>query len=174
MSQNESEFSKLIDFMSDRLTINYTINKFSLNNMNLFYCNGCWNCWWKTPGRCVIEDEAQEILASVINSDFVIFASPLKAGFTSSALKKITDRLVALVHPYVIIKNGETHHKKRHEKYPSFGLILQKEFDTDAEDISIVNDIYERLALNFHSQKKYTKFISNTNIEEIIDETCNN
>lgn len=174
MNQNESEFSKLIGYLSERLKINHTVDVYPLDKMNLHFCNGCWNCWWKTPGRCVIEDDAHEILTSVINSDFIIFASPLKAGFTSSALKKMTDRFVVLVHPYIIIKEGESHHKKRYEKYPNFGLILQKESDTDGEDIQIVNEIYDRLSLNFHGQKKYTKFISNTNIEEIIDETCNN
>ena len=141
--------------------------------MNLHYCTGCWSCWWKTPGRCAINDDAEKIIRSVINSDFVIFASPLIAGFTSSALKKITDRLIVLLHPYIELINGESHHRKRYNKYPDFGLILEKETDTDNEDLDIVNDIYERFALNFHCEKKYTRYIDHDKVEDIIYETCN-
>ena len=52
----------------------------------------------------------------------------------------------------------------------------KKELDTDNEDINIINDIYTRFAINFHSKKKYTKFLlkKKNKIEDIIYETCNN
>ena len=84
------------------------------------------------------------------------------AGFTSSTLKKITDRFVGLLHPYIKLKNGECHHLKRYDKYPDFGLVLKKEADTDTEDIEIINDIYDRFAINFHSTKKYIKLHEKT------------
>lgn len=174
MNQGESDFSIYIEKLSDNLRRQHSVSIFPLDKMNLHYCTGSWSCWWKTPGRCATKDDAEEIFRSVINSDFVIFASPLMVGFTSSALKKITDRLVVLIHPYIEIKNGECHHKKRYEKYPDFGLVLKKESDTDNEDIAIVDDIYDRFAINFHSEKKFIKFIDNTKIEEIIYETNNN
>ena len=133
--------------------------------MNLKYCTGCWSCWWRTPGLCAINDDGEEIFRSVINSDFVIFASPLKAGFTSSELKKITDRLVSLLHPYIKVKDGEFHHRKRYESYPDFGVIVLPEEDTDDEDLRIVSDIYDRLALNFHATKKYLRLAEKSRIE---------
>ena len=95
------------------------------------------------------------------------------AGFTSSTLKKITDRLIVLLHPYIKLINGESHHQKRYNKYPDFGLILKKETDTDNEDLDIVNDIYDRFAINFHCEKKYMKYIDHDKVEDIIYETCN-
>lgn len=141
--------------------------------MNIRFCTGCWNCWWKTPGRCATTDDAEMIFKSVINSDFVIFASPLMAGFTSSSLKKITDRLIVLLHPYSKILNGEIHHEKRYDVYPDIGLILEKEKDTDSVDIDIVNSIYDRFAINFHTERRFTKFIHDSKIEDIVNETCN-
>ena len=171
MHKGESDFSVYIEKLSDKLMQQHTVTVFALHKMNLHYCTGCFNCWWKTPGICTTKDDADEVLKSVVDSDFLIFASPLMAGFTSSALKKINDRFVALLHPYIELKSGECHHKKRYEKYPDFGLLLQKEPDTDAEDIAIVNDIYDRLSLNLHGAKKFIKFIDNTKIEEIVYET---
>lgn len=159
----------------EQLAISYpdtvTVDLWKLDVMNLNYCIGCWNCWWKTPGECIHHDDAVPIFRSVIAADLVIFASPLLAGFTSSSLKKITDRLIVLVHPYIILKNGENHHLKRYPKYPKIGVLLQDEADTDAEDIRIVTDIYQRLALNLHSEVKFVKRLAHTTIEEMVHET---
>jgi len=173
MQQKESEFSLYLEKLTEEFRLNHIVSIFHLDKMNLHYCTGCWSCWWKTPGRCAIKDDAEDIFKSVIQSDFVVFASPLMAGFTSSALKKITDRLIVLVHPYIELNNGECHHRKRYDKYPDFGLLLEKEPDTDKQDLKIVNDIYDRFALNFHSQKKYIKYINHDKVEDIIYETCN-
>jgi multimeric flavodoxin WrbA len=173
MNPGESDFSKYLEELSEKLQEIHTVHLYRINEMNIHYCVGCWNCWWKTPGRCTIQDDADQILASVINSDFFIFASPIMAGFTSSALKKINDRFVGLVHPYILMKNKECHHRKRYDKYPDFGLLLGKEADTDDEDLRIIDEIYDRFALNFHCEKRYTKIITDTKIEDIIDETCN-
>lgn len=108
----------------------------------------------------------------MINSDFFIFASPLIAGFTSSALKKITDRFIVLLHPYIELRNGENHHRKRYKNYPNFGLFLEKEIDTGSEDLKIINDIYDRFALNFHCKMQYIKYIDQHKVEEIVYETC--
>ena len=172
MQDENSVFSIYIRKLADKLQVNHSVSLFQLEKMNIHYCTGCWSCWWKTPGRCAIKDDAEQIFSSLINSDFFIFASPLMVGFTSSSLKKITDRLVVLLHPYIILKNGECHHHKRYDSYPDFGLILEKEPDTDQEDLDIVKDIYDRFALNFHCSKKYVKIIDQDKMEDIIHETC--
>lgn len=173
LKKGESEFSLYLEKLTEEFRLNNIVSIFHLDKMNLDYCTGCWSCWWKTPGRCAIKDDAEDIFKSVIHSDFVIFASPLIAGFTSSALKKITDRLIVLVHPYIEINKGECHHRKRYEKYPDIGLLLEKETDTDNHDLKIVKDIYDRFALNFHSKNKYIKYVNHDKVEDIIYETCN-
>jgi multimeric flavodoxin WrbA len=173
MGKGEGKFSIYLEKLTEALGNKHSVRAFNLDKMNLQYCTGCWSCWWKTPGRCAINDDAAEILKTVINSDFFILASPLIAGFTSSALKKITDRFVGLLHPYIELKNGERRHRKRYKKYPDFGLVLEKEKDTDNEDLQIVSDIYDRLALNLHCHKKFVKLIDHDKIEDVIYESCN-
>ena len=174
MNTENKHFSQYITKLDKELSKSNLVERFDLLSMNLKYCTGCWNCWWKTPGKCSINDDGNKVLRSVINSDFLIFASPLYAGFPGFELKKITDRFVGLLHPYIKLVNGETHHRKRYEKYPDFGVILQSEENTDEEDIHIISDIYDRLALNFHSHKKYIKLSDKNKIEDIVYETCNN
>jgi len=173
MMSGQSDFSTYLEELIHLLRKDHTVEVFQLHAMDLNYCTGCWSCWWKTPGECSQDDDAKLIFRSYIHSDFVIFASPVMAGFTSSALKKITDRLIVLLHPYIQLELGESHHQKRYDRYPDFGLLLQKENGTDEEDIGIINDIYDRLSLNFHNHRRYTRFIELTQPEEIIHETCN-
>ena len=172
--EEAGDFSVYTEKLSECFSEEHMIRLFHLRKMNLHYCTGCWSCWWKTPGKCSIKDDAELIFDAVINSDLVLMASPLKAGFTTSELKKITDRLIVLLHPYIEIKQKECHHRKRYEKYPEFGLLLARENDTDDEDIKIVKDIYDRFALNFHSRIKYLMFVESNSPEEIMHETCHN
>lgn len=156
MAPDGDSFSLHLNRITDLLQKDNEVRIFHLNKMDLQYCTGCWSCWWKTPGSCIIKDGAEEIFYSFVHSDLVIFASPVMAGFTSSALKQITDRLIVLVHPYIQIINKECHHKKRYDKYPDFGILLSKDADTDPEDIEIINNIYKRLAINLHSRMVFS------------------
>ena len=166
MSHGQTALSQYLQQLEEKLQLVSYVEMFTLSTMDLYYCIGCWDCWWKTPGKCVFKDDGEKIFKSVITSDLVIFASPLIAGFTTSMLKKITDRLIVLLHPYIEIRNKECHHKKRYEKYPDLGLILQREGDTDEEDLKIVKDIYMRIALNFHGELKFMKTTDIDNVEE--------
>jgi multimeric flavodoxin WrbA len=168
-------FSRQIEEYVEQLRKSNQVDLFTLTQMDLHYCTGCWSCWWKTPGECTTKDDAEIIFRSVIHSDLVIFASPLIAGFPSSALKKIMDRLIVLLHPYIEIVKGECHHRKRYEKYPNIAVILDRETDTDDEDIKIVKDIFDRLAINFHSKLVFVKMIDEvTKLDFVIMEEISN
>jgi len=143
------------------------LETFALADMEIRQCIGCWSCWWKTPGVCVFRDDALPVMKAVLHSDLIVFASPLMAGFTSGMLKRLQDRLIVLIHPYIEPKQGECHHRKRYDKYPDLALLLEKEKDTDDEDIQIVTDIYRRLAINFHSQLKHIWFADHQSREDI-------
>jgi multimeric flavodoxin WrbA len=122
-----------------------------LMDKNIHTCTGCFGCWVKTPGTCVIADDSQAINREVIHSDFVLWASPLVMGFPSALLKTKMDRSIPLVHPYFEVVNDEAHHLARYEKYPVFGLLLQPGKQDDAETVEIVSQIFVRTALNIKS-----------------------
>ncbi|OGG02098.1 MAG: hypothetical protein A3F83_15045 [Candidatus Glassbacteria bacterium RIFCSPLOWO2_12_FULL_58_11] len=142
-------------------TRGHVVKSFELRAMNIGHCTGCWGCWVKTPGECVIRDDSQKVCRAAINSDLLLFASPVIMGFTSAVLKKISDRLIPLLHPYFEIDRGEIHHRKRYERYPAVGLLLERATDTDEEDLELIRDIYARMALDFKSELKFTGLTGN-------------
>lgn len=149
----------------------HSVTQLKLRNMDIKYCIGCWGCWVKTPGECLISDDSETVRRESINSDLVVFASPIFMGFTSAVLKKTMDRMIPLVHPYIEFVEKECHHRKRYNKYPALGLILDKTADpnTDDGDITITRDIFERFSLNFRSKLHFVTF-GDTPVEEVINE----
>ena len=123
-----------------------------LKDKKISPCKGCFDCWVKTPGKCSLKDEHHEIAAEYINSDLVIFASPLKIGFLNALTKNAMDRLIPLLHPYIHLVNNECHHQPRYTSYPKLGFIVQKEIDSSEDELLVVKKIMERFALNFQTK----------------------
>lgn len=43
-------------------------------------CLGCYACWTKTPGKCVIQDDMAELLRHYIETDLISWSFPLPLG----------------------------------------------------------------------------------------------
>ena len=109
----------------------------------------------KTPGECISRDASLEIDRAIINSDFTLWAAPLLMGFPSALLKTIMDKGLPLIHPYMVVDQGEAHHLKRYERYPRLGLLVEKESGTTEADLHIISDIFCRTALNMKSRLEF-------------------
>ena len=59
--------------------------------------------------------------------------------------------MIPIVHPYFTMRAGKIHHKKRYKTCPLLGVLIEKEIDTDEEDLEIVRAIYERVAIEMAS-----------------------
>jgi multimeric flavodoxin WrbA len=137
-----------------------------LRNLKIKPCSGCFACWVKTPGLCILRDDAPEVARRYIRSDHVILASPLIMGFVSAVLKNAMDRNVPLVHPHLEDVAGEVHHKKRYGAYPVISFLLEKEPFTDGEDMAILTDIFRREAINVRSSLGFVQY-TDTPAEEV-------
>jgi multimeric flavodoxin WrbA len=139
-----------------------------LRDLELRQCVGCWDCWVKSPGRCRLPDDQEALLVRVLEAHRVVIASPLLLGFPTALTKRCIERFIPLLHPFVTLRQGECHHEKRYDRYPDLALLLEREADTDAEDLDIVADIFARCALNFHGALVATA-TSDQSIEEVCD-----
>jgi len=134
----------------------HTVTQIDLRAIPLRHCVGCWGCWVKTPGECIARDASLEMDRAVIQSDFTLWAAPLKMGFPSELLKMALDKHLPLIHPYMEVAYGEAHHLRRYRRYPRLGLLLEKEADTDERDLQIVGEILGRTAINFKTRLEFS------------------
>lgn len=79
-------------------------------------CVGCFGCWVKTPGRCVISDDDSLFAESMAHHEKVIIISRLVFGGLSPNVKAVLDRSIGYILPYFRIVDGEMHHVQRYPK----------------------------------------------------------
>ena len=146
----------------------HDIDYFRLRDMDIKYCNGCWDCWTKTPGICAIKDEYEQIFSRYPNVDKVVIISPVILGYESSLIKKCKDRCVGTNIPYITFYKGEQHHYQRYENTPKTSVLLITDNDTDQEDIDLIYSTYYRNALN-NQENDVSEFNTVNSIGGVID-----
>lgn len=145
----EDPFDEYLDDLAEGLKQRgHDLERFDLREMKLIPCTGCFSCWFRTPGLCVLPDDSDRIRRSFVHADLALFTSPLIMGLFSALLKNLLDKLVPLVLPHLTVVEGEVHHHLRYRRQPMLGAILGEEDDTTGEDLAIVHALFERNALN--------------------------
>jgi hypothetical protein len=169
-NDGDGPFHEYVGGLSTSLSsVGHEVNTLPLRDLHIRHCTGCFGCWVRTPGRCVQDDDMPIVHRAAINADLLVFASPVIMGFPSALLKKTVDRIIPLVHPYVVIDQGELHHLARYDRYPPLALLLDKGVDGDDEDIEIISDIFQRTARNFKTRLAFT-WVLDTPIKDVVDE----
>jgi len=101
-------------------------------------CVGCFGCWIKTPGVCVLpKDEGTRFVAETWDADYVVYVSRITWGGYSVPIKLYADRIIPLVHPYFRKVNGEMHHQLRYASLP-VTLSVGYGARTDAEEATFI------------------------------------
>jgi len=134
----------------------HVVTTFDLRELELKGCVGCWSCWVKTPGECARADDSARICRAAIQSGLLVLASQVTLGFTGVLLKRAVDQMIPLLHPHLVIQDGEVHHRARYARYPDLGLLLAPGPDADAEDLEITAAMWTRLARNFKASRMLT------------------
>jgi multimeric flavodoxin WrbA len=116
------------DFKQTGFSINRETTIIS-NNGKIHTCVGCYGCWIKTPGVCIIKDGYQNLGQLFSKSNDVIVISKCVYGGYSPFIKNIWDRSISYLLPYFIKKNNETHHTMRYGN--AFNLTVHFYADSD-------------------------------------------
>ncbi len=135
----------LADDLSGR---GHDVTALVLRELDVKACVGCFGCWVKKPGDCVVEDDAAQVRRAYMAADLVLLASPLAMGFYSPLLKKSVDKLLPNLLPQIGIYSDECHHKPRYDHYPQLAYLVRPDELCDDEDLAILRRIAERQALD--------------------------
>lgn len=149
--ENDEFMDTLHRMVSEELgKMDWEVTSFVLRQLEIGDCMGCFACWVQNPGRCLYEDDSQMVLQKYINSDVVIYLTPVVFGGYSYHLKRLVDRSIGIVSPFFTRIDGEVHHKLRYDSYPDIiGMgVLPRE---DEESEEIFETLIYRNSINYYS-----------------------
>jgi multimeric flavodoxin WrbA len=137
----------------------WEVEGIQLHEADVAGCMGCFGCWIRTPGMCVIDDFSREITRKMITSDLLMYLTPIHFGGYSYHLKKAVDRMIPIVSPLFVKVEGEIHHAKRYERYPRFGAIGILNYPDENQE-RIFKRLVAKNAMNMYSPSFYSVVIS--------------
>lgn len=128
----------------------------NLRDKSIKTCQGCFNCWTKTPGRCIQKDDmTRELMPLVPASDLVIYATPLYHRTMTATMSNFLERLLPLFLPFSERHDGGISRKLRqklppvawlsvcgHPELSEFAALSQFLNSTRNPDTPIVAEIY--------------------------------
>ncbi len=130
----------------------YRIDTVTVSRMDIRHCTGCFGCWTKTPGRCVLNDDMTSLLEKYILADLVIWSFPLYYFGMPSKIKAVMDRLLPLLKPEILPygKESATHPMRYDLSHQKTGLISTCGFFSRKQN-------YDSLKLQFDifEERKY-------------------
>ncbi len=136
--QSERIERALDGFFADK---GFEVGKYRMAAKELAYCMGCFGCWVKKPGECVITDRIAELNRAQMNSDVVVFATPVVFGQFSANIKCVIDRWLPNMLPFFETRpDGSTMHPPRYKDYPK-QIMLGYGANVSEDDRDLFTDI---------------------------------
>lgn len=145
---------------------NKDIKYIDLSSMKIANCVGCFGCWTKTPGKCVIRDDATKVYPYIAESSSVIYVSHIKYGSYDSVMKTMIERAIPIQQAFIRIHRGETHHVQRNVATKDAIIIAYG--DTDRAEQDIFRQLVERNARNMNFGKYEIVFVTEQEVEETV------
>lgn len=99
----------------------------NLYKLNIKPCVGCFSCWSKTLGHCVINDDMQQLYPKIEAADIIIESFPLYFFGMPSGLKAMTDRCLPFMLPYMgnlVEDKNASFHELRDESMHNKRLVV--------------------------------------------------
>ncbi len=129
-------------------------------------CIGCFGCWVKTPGKCVINDGYENTGIDMSRCTDLIIVSRCCYGSFSPFVKNVLDRAISYVHPDFRTYKGKMHHKRRYNNELSISAYLYGEEITEAEKATM-KKVINGNADNFSGTVRNVCFYNSEELENI-------
>ena len=122
-------------------------------------CAGDFFCWVRSPGMCNTNDDNRIIAEKIMQSDLVIYLTPVTFGGYSFALKRMVDHQIQNISPFFATIDGEIHHQPRYQSYPDV-LTVGWMDQPNAQSEAVFRQLVRRNAINMYASTSVTGLVS--------------
>ena len=120
-------------------------------------CQGCFDCWLKTPAKCKIKDSLYKICRTIGKSDELIIVTRSFYGSYSPTIKNVIDRSIAISTTFSTYRKKQMHHVSRYGWHKLLKVIVYG--DTTEKEKETYKLLAERNALNHSFEKSEVVFL---------------
>ncbi|MBM6924491.1 NAD(P)H-dependent oxidoreductase [Pseudoflavonifractor phocaeensis] len=137
-----------------------------LSQMKITNCVGCFGCWTKTPGKCVIRDDAVKIYPLMAASDRVLYVTRVVYGCYDTVMKTMLERAIPVQKAFIRLLHGESHHYQR-RVVPKRAVVLGYG-EVSCREREIFRRLVERNASNMNFQDVRVEFGPEDGVEQAV------
>ncbi len=114
-------------------------------------CTGCFTCWFKTPGKCIFDDDMTDLLEKIKHADLAVFATPLYVDNVSGMMKNFMDRFMPLIDAHIETdSSGESVHRLN-QKLPNIAVISNCGYPEQSH-FQVLQVLFRRIARNMRCE----------------------
>lgn len=139
-----------------------------LSSLKITNCVGCFGCWVKTPGKCVIRDDATKVYPLIAKSDSVIYVSHIRYGGYDTIMKTMLERAIPIQKAFIRLHHGETHHVQR-EVVEKDAVIIAYGVRSKEEQ-ELFTRLVKRNAENMLFRSYQIRFVSQEQVQQAVNE----
>ncbi len=97
------------------------IRRRTVCQMDIRPCLGCFSCWNRTPGKCCIEDDMEQVIQDLLWADITVWSFPLYYYTVPGGLKNLIDRQLPMLLPFMEEKEGQVGNGGHPSRYDMSG-----------------------------------------------------
>ncbi|WP_455715518.1 flavodoxin family protein [Anaerosporobacter sp.] len=143
-----------------------SIKYIDLSSLKIANCVGCFGCWVKTPGKCVIRDDAVDVYPYIAKSDTLLYITRIKYGSYDTIMKTMIERSIPVQQAFIRLVNGEAHHVQRNVALKKATIIAYGNIPTEEKEI--FKRLVQRNAYNMHFESYEVIFVTEEELEQTV------
>lgn len=134
-----------------------------LSRLKIANCMGCFGCWVKTPGKCVIRDDAVSVYPLIAGSEEIVYVTEVRYGCYGTVMKTMLERSIPVQKAFIRLHQGETHHCQRRVAEKNAAVIAYG--NSSEEERRIFEQLVSRNAKNMLFRSWRLRFVSREEAE---------
>ena len=139
----------------------------NLSSLNMHHCVGCFSCWIKTPGQCVIRDDAIHVYPLIAKSQNLMLVSRIVFGGFDTIMKTMLERALPIQQPFMRLHHGEIHHVQRNVAPKKATLLIYGQYTE--EEKQIFERLIKRNQYNMNFDTAHILFVEESMLEKTIE-----